>query len=455
MENDITKRINALEKQIADLKKQNLAMFGRTYSQVGDTSADLVLNTRGQVKIRYGNKFIDLLKDGKINVDTDIIFTANSADSLGSRDGIYILDDGSVYLKYKDKQLQLIGQIGTTYVSFAETQETTVEQKLQALHNIGFYYGSLDDIDEATNGIVFIEADQKLYIVKDGVATDFITIIQQGIKNSESEKDTDKESNTDLPFRVEAEKISFNYPLIINKAHSNNAIKEENGFYLYQNEDGNYVLEIDKLIVHNSEITPQMDTRFWNDHMNMIVNTQYDSENQNPEESQVSTWINDFTKVPFTIQLKFPSTLIDGDELYAYSYYKDENRNNSKAYYIKLTIVDGNTEDSEKVTFNVLGDLSFCTLDFNLSEETQEQYDYWNNIFAERVKSAISNLIGAIVTTESSSVDNMAGLIVLHYGQELLNGWQICDGTNGTPDLTNQHLRDSNGNIIAYYITKI
>jgi hypothetical protein len=38
MESDLTNRLEKLEKEVADLKKESLSMFGRTYSQVGDSS---------------------------------------------------------------------------------------------------------------------------------------------------------------------------------------------------------------------------------------------------------------------------------------------------------------------------------------------------------------------------------------------------------------------------------
>ena len=42
-----------------------LAMFGKAYDTVGSTNKNLILQTRGDLKIRWGNKFIDLIKNGK------------------------------------------------------------------------------------------------------------------------------------------------------------------------------------------------------------------------------------------------------------------------------------------------------------------------------------------------------------------------------------------------------
>ena len=50
-----------------------LAMFGKAYDTVGSTNKNLILQTRGDLKIRWGNKFIDLIKNGKINVNVDLL----------------------------------------------------------------------------------------------------------------------------------------------------------------------------------------------------------------------------------------------------------------------------------------------------------------------------------------------------------------------------------------------
>jgi len=47
--------------------------FGRAYDSVGTNKSDLMLKTLGQIKIQYGNKFLDLIKDGKINTGNDSI----------------------------------------------------------------------------------------------------------------------------------------------------------------------------------------------------------------------------------------------------------------------------------------------------------------------------------------------------------------------------------------------
>ena len=148
------------------------SLFGRSFSDVGSTSSDFLIKTRGQVKIQIGGKFIDLIKDGKINVNSKFIYQEKK---VGTNDGIYVLPDGKITLVVNGQSIDLAGEVGNTYVSFIENQESDSIAKHNALVNIGFLYNSLSDLNENSlkNGIVYIESEQKFYIIKDGVASEF------------------------------------------------------------------------------------------------------------------------------------------------------------------------------------------------------------------------------------------------------------------------------------------
>lgn len=163
-------KIEELEKRIKQLEdklNKTYQSFGRSYTSVGSSDSDYLIRTKGQVKIQYGNKFIDLIKNGKINVDSKFIF---QSESVGTKDGIYILSDRSVILKIGDQQVELTSNAGTAYVSFMQEQETTPEQKQIALKNIGFIYESLDLLDgsEVQNGIIYVTSENALYTIIDG-----------------------------------------------------------------------------------------------------------------------------------------------------------------------------------------------------------------------------------------------------------------------------------------------
>lgn len=146
-------------------------LFGSNYDTVGSSNSNLLLKTKGKVKIQYGSKLIDLVKDGKINADISLIY---QQDSVGSKDGIYVSSEGTVTLVVNNTHIVLAGEGATnTFVSFLTEQETTSDQKYQALKNIGLVQETLDTSNIVQNGIVFTRDTGKLYIIKEGTVSEY------------------------------------------------------------------------------------------------------------------------------------------------------------------------------------------------------------------------------------------------------------------------------------------
>jgi len=81
------------------------------------------------LKVRWGNKYIDLIKNGKINVDVDLLKKVNSKESI-YKDGLYLIEkenNNEVWLSIGGSLVNLLGEVGTTYVSFLALQEVTVD----------------------------------------------------------------------------------------------------------------------------------------------------------------------------------------------------------------------------------------------------------------------------------------------------------------------------------------
>lgn len=154
-------------------------LFGRTYSTVGNSDSDFIIKTRGQVKVQWGKKFIDIIKDGKLNVDVTLIKEVSSIDSITS-DGIYMLEgSNTVVVRINGVTVSLVSDNSDNYVSFIRPQLTTDEQKKQAQRNIGLRYSTIQEAitNSAYNGILFIDSDKKLYIAEDGVYTEYLSDI--------------------------------------------------------------------------------------------------------------------------------------------------------------------------------------------------------------------------------------------------------------------------------------
>ena len=148
-------------------------LFGRTYNSVGNSNADFIIKTRGQVKVQWGKKFIDIIKDGKLNVNMEVIKKVATIDRI-STDGIYYVEDtGKVMLKVGGVVIDLSDDGSGTFVSYISQQEVTPEQREMALGNIGLRYKSEEDaaIAGVESGIVYLDESQRWYIVKDGAFT--------------------------------------------------------------------------------------------------------------------------------------------------------------------------------------------------------------------------------------------------------------------------------------------
>lgn len=145
----------------------NTVIAGKPSNTIGDKDSQLVL--RGSsVKIQWGNKFIDLIKNGKINCETDkILQTASSIDKI-ALDGIYLIDK-QIWIIINGTKIQLSAEESNSFVAFNKEQnELTQEQKIQALKNLGVYMDTYEDLtkSELTDGIVYIQSENKLYTIK-------------------------------------------------------------------------------------------------------------------------------------------------------------------------------------------------------------------------------------------------------------------------------------------------
>ena len=98
-------------------------MFGKAYDTVGSADRNLILQTRGDLKVKWGNKYIDLIKNGKINVDVDLLKKVNSKDSIVIQGEAYKIDN-AVY---------------TTDVEILKTRISKLLPLLLAKEKVQFY----------------------------------------------------------------------------------------------------------------------------------------------------------------------------------------------------------------------------------------------------------------------------------------------------------------------------
>lgn len=493
-------------KQLEDKLNKTYQSFGRSYNSVGSSNSDYLIKTKGQVKIQYGNRFIDLIKDGKINVDSKLIY---QSDSVGVKDGIYVLSNGSIILKIRNQQIELTSSIGTTYVSFMQEQNTTPEQKQMALKNIGFIYESLDLIDSSIvqNGIIYITSENSLYTIIDGKVQKYnvsipnpyteqiilqkidskegaFVIRGSGTKNSlkfdtliiYSDTESYLESKDSMHFFIDNQEafiitksgIKSKGSLSIQELYSEEHSQEQ-GFWLFIGANKESNLHVDNLTVRGllnatviQDIYPEY---YW--YLNNIITSITTSSSTNEQGNDITI---------YTAKLKYQQDYLVGQQLVTYI-----NIDNILTK-VELTIqnVDGRNIN---ITFNedieyrtLLGKTVFVKNGLKTSQKGLEFYDELNlnSIIGDLSSTSMfiqdSNRLvplsgngfytnrgfftSAAYTSNYILPDNdnsskfastewvnknalPSGTIVLWSGDSnsIPEGWQLCDGTNGTPNL--------------------
>ena len=531
----------------------SLNLFGSGYDTVGSSNSNFLIKTKGKVKIQWGSKYIDLIKDGKINVDSKFIFKEKE---VGVKDGIYVIgdgDDAKVVISIGGSQIDLKGETGTTYVSFLGGQETTSEQKYTALQNIGFIYKDLSAVQTngLQNGVVYIESDQKLYIVQDGQLTEFtvdfpnpftnqfiiaktdsskgaLVIKGQGLENAlmfdslsiySSGLDNYVDSAGQVFIRIgEAEKVIigdsqtiFSNTVVSQKFESKSA-SADSGFRLYVDTDGS-TLEVDNLVVRNNSETDYsgnfIHPKYWYKENNIISSVSQIANSDDPEQIGFAITliytnkfkVNDslYVYVPVTKSEKFGAELIllpvkvemlnteEGNIIYV-SLQQDKM---SEEDYQKLSSLSKVTEslkyqtvflagseeeipilrhDSESI--DLLKSTSFddeqditkvSTRIGNIQElglkgkESDEEVAIKgtgvysdNGCFLRAQYTSNYDLPKNDSSTKFAStewINNLIpkGSIIMFNGtaSEIPEGWHICDGTEGTPNLIGKFIKAS------------
>ena len=243
-------------------------LFGKNYQEAGSSSSPLLLRSNGEIKLQWGNKFIDLVKNGKINSGAkDYIFTVDTSDEIKAN-GIYLVTkDNSIWVNVEGTKAKLSDN-DTTYVSFLTEQETTPEQKQQALTNLGLIYKNIDALNKANliTGLAYVVESNKLYLIQNGVVSEYqvtsalsatgkfedLTISNLTIKNNTINSSQLILSINNIPYLQLNDNILCSVPLLVDKLQSINYNYNKSGFALYQ-DNGKSILDVDSLNWRNIE----------------------------------------------------------------------------------------------------------------------------------------------------------------------------------------------------------
>ena len=150
---------------------------GVAYETIGSSSSNLLLKCNGTARIQWGNKLIDLIKNGKIAVEDskNLLFIVDDESKI-KEEGIYIITSENSQQLWVCKDNNKYNLTETDlYISTHNEQSLTVEQKKQALNNIGLQYNTLEDLKKSgiQNGIAYVIEDKNLYTINNGVIEEF------------------------------------------------------------------------------------------------------------------------------------------------------------------------------------------------------------------------------------------------------------------------------------------
>lgn len=292
--------------------------FGRTYETVGNVSGDLLLKTRGGVKVQIGSSFIDLVKNGKINVDIDIIKEASSKDNIIDN-GLYLIKD-VLYVKYQDIILPLSSNTGENQVSYLPQLNITQEQKIQAQKNIGIYYDTLEEAQQNVNNGYFYIKERGIYVINNQTLDQVLTLnyLNSNEINLSSAQfnnlhvgkaflqENQLSLNSDFELFLKSQKLLniSNSSFTIYNSLLSSSIKDINGiFQLYvDSTSGESYLKVDHIICSDNS----------KDYQANLCNTQYYINNGN----NVIKYINISETKVITLYLKYQVQYNPGDILH-------------------------------------------------------------------------------------------------------------------------------------------
>ena len=257
---------------------------GTVYEAIGSSSSNLLLKCNGTARIQWGGKLIDLIKNGKIASEDsqELIFIVADESEIKS-DGVYVLttDESSQLWICKDgNKYDFTGT--ELYISASKEQNLTVEQKKQALDNIGFQYDTYDELVQSKlqNGIVYVLETKTLYTIKDGVIEEFeaklksVTVEQEAVDGEVINSSTKIVlSILDEEYLVLADqRITANYSIHVKESAQlgSESADKTKGYRLYI-EGGTSWLDVDEINVRNGIKVKQYREIVFEDFINLLT----------------------------------------------------------------------------------------------------------------------------------------------------------------------------------------
>lgn len=147
-------------------------ILGKPYLMVGSADTDIILNGKGNVKVRFGNTFLDLISNGKISKtdgnDKSINIVQNKSD-IGTADGWYFVEsEDAIYFQINRVLYPVLSkrdniENSEDYLAINYNQDLTLEQIRTAQRNLKVIINNQDNTATLPIDFVYFNSDDKVH----------------------------------------------------------------------------------------------------------------------------------------------------------------------------------------------------------------------------------------------------------------------------------------------------
>lgn len=147
-------------------------ILGKPYLMVGSADTDIILNGKGNVKVRFGNAFLDLISNGKISKtdgnDKSINIVQNKND-IGTADGWYFVEsEDAIYFQINGVLYPVLSkrddvENSEDYLAINYNQDLTLEQIRTAQRNLKVIINNQDNTAILPIDFVYFNSDDKVH----------------------------------------------------------------------------------------------------------------------------------------------------------------------------------------------------------------------------------------------------------------------------------------------------
>lgn len=147
-------------------------ILGKPYLMVGSADTDIILNGKGNIKVRFGNSFLDLTSNGKVcktTDDTNSINIVQNKNDIGAADGWYFVkSEDSIYFQINGVLYPVLSnrddvETSEDYLAINYNQNLTLEQIRTAQRNLKVIIDNQDNIAILPTDFVYFNSDDKVH----------------------------------------------------------------------------------------------------------------------------------------------------------------------------------------------------------------------------------------------------------------------------------------------------